>query len=476
MGVTNDLATFVTRTDYENLPENVVEHAKLCILDWLGAALAGSLEPPAKIIRSIINETGGRKESTVIGTRTKTSCMNAALANGIMGHTVELDDLHMDSIVHPAAPVLPASLATAESSGSSGQDLIAAVVLGYEVEIRIGLAMNPSHYEYWHNTGTCGTFGAAAAAGKILDLDEEKMNYAFGIAGTEASGLIDVFGTMSKPLNAGKAAQCGVTAAMLAKRGFTSSNHVLESNKGYCRAASSEPKLNSITEDLGRRFEILNDSFKRHASCGHTHPAIDASLDLAEKHGVKPDAIERIVVETYPIAVETVGRRYEPKTSSEGKFSLPYCVAVALACGKVGVTEFSSKRLKDPEVLKLSRKVSVETGGQFNASKLWWAKVRLRKVDGTELSCTVDVPKGHPGNPLSNAELEKKFRDLAALALPPRKVNRIITTVRNLESLKNVKSLTTLLKIGFGMVSRAHAAYKETRESTGLKVSTTTQH
>lgn len=446
MGVTNNLATFVARTDFRDLPDNVTEQAKLCILDWLGSALAGSLQPPAKIIRDLIKENGGRKECTVLGSRTKNSCVNAALANGVMGHTVELDDLHVDSIVHPAAPVIPASLAVAEKSGSSGQDLITSVVLGYEVEIRIGLAMNPSHYQYWHATGTCGTFGAAAATGKILKLDEEKMTHAFGIAGTEASGLIDVFGTMSKPLNAGKAAQNGVTAALLAKKGFTSTNQIFESHKGYCHAASLEPKVNTITEDLGKRFEILKDAFKRHASCGHTHAALDAVLELAREHNLKPDAIDRIVVQTYPIAVEITGGNHTPKTGSEGKFSLAYCVAVALIYGKVGLAEFSSERLRDPGIRELSRKVSVEVGKEFAGDQLWCARVRLRKLDGTELSRRVDVPKGHPANPLTKPELEDKFRDLASVALPTKQVKKIITTVNNLERLKKVQSLTALLQ------------------------------
>jgi 2-methylcitrate dehydratase PrpD len=417
-------------------------------LDWLGSALAGSLEPPAKIIKELTKETGGRKESTIIGTRTKSSCLNAALANGIMGHTIELDDLHVDSIIHPAAPVVPASLATAESNHGSGKELITSVILGYEVEIRLALALAHSHYDHWHPTGTCGTFGAAVAAGKILKLNEKKMTHAFGIAGTEASGLIDVFGTMSKPLNAGRAAQSGVIAALLAKKGFTSSIQIFESNTGYCYAASSEPKLNSITEELGKRYEILNDSFKCHASCGHTHPALDAALILSKGHRINPDNVERVVVETYPIAVELVGSNYEPKTSSEGKFSLPYCMAIAFIYGKVGLTEFSSGKLRNPKVLELAKKVKVDIGRGFTSTKLWWATVKLRKSDGTELSCTVDVPRGHPRNPLSKPELEDKFRDLASIALPSQNVSRIISAVNNLESLKRVESLTALLQTG----------------------------
>ena len=446
MGVTRDLANFVLDTNFDDLEEEVIEHAKVCILDWLGAALAGSLEPPAKIITSIIREMGERKESTIIGTRIGTSCTNAALANGIMGHTIELDDIHEESIIHPAAPVVPAALAVAEHNGASGKDLITSIVLGYEVEIRIGMAVMPSHYQYWHMTGTCGTFGAAVAAGKILGLNREEMVHALGIAGTQASGLIEVFGTMSKPLNAGRAALSGVMAALLAQRGFTSSSTILEAKKGYCQATSRKYDLSKISENLGARFEIMNNIFKRHASCGHTHGAIDALLDLARKYDTKPDDVEEILVGTYPIAVEIVGKNPEPKTGSEGKFSLLYCLAAALICGKLGLAEFSKERLMDPKILELSKKVRVEVDKEFVGAQLGCARVTLRTVDGRSLSCRVDVPKGYPKNPLTKAELEEKFRSLASIVLSSEQVEKIIITLKKLNELDNVRFLTALLQ------------------------------
>ena len=299
MGITKDLANFIVETSYNDLPKEVREHAKVCILDWLGAALAGSLEPPAKIITSIIREIGGKKESTVIGTNVKTSCVNAALTNGIFGHAVELDDIHEESIIHPAATVLPAALAAAEHTKASGQDFITSIILGYEVALRTGKAMNPSHYQFWHTTGTCGTFGAVAASGKILDLNSEEMVYGFGIAGTQAAGLIEVFGTMSKPLNAGKAASNGVLAALLAKEGFTSTKTIFEAEKGYCNATAREFNLNAITENLGKKFEIVNNIFKIHASCGHTHGAIDAVLLLRKQYDIKPELRARAQEKLY---------------------------------------------------------------------------------------------------------------------------------------------------------------------------------
>ena len=446
MSVTRALADFIANTSYDDLPKEVVEHAKASILDWLGAALAGSLEPPARIITSIIEEIGGREQSTVIGTRIKTSPVNAALANGIIGHTVELDDIHEDAIIHPATSVIPAALAVAEYNDASGKDFITSVVVGYDVAIRIGMAINPSHYQFWHTTGTAGTFGATAAASKILNLSSEEIVHALGIAGTQAAGLIEVFGTMSKPLNAGRAAANGVLAALLAQKGFTSSRAILESEKGFCRATAKECDLKKIIEDLGKRFEIVNNIFKIHASCGHTHGAIDAILLLIKKYNIKPEDVDRIVVGTYPIAVDVVGRNYEPKTAYEAKFSLPYCLAAAIIFGKVGLTEFSDEKLSNDMIKKLSKKVTVNVDPECINARLGCARVTVYTVDGRELSYRVDFPKGYPQNPLTKEELERKFVDLASLALPEENVKRLLEVVNNLESLEKITLLTDLLR------------------------------
>jgi 2-methylcitrate dehydratase PrpD len=444
MNVTSALADFVVETYFNDLSEEVIDHTKICILDWLGAALAGSLEPPAKIVTSIIKEMKGKRESTIIGVDFKTSCLNASLVNGVFGHAVELDDIHREAIIHPGASVIPAALAIAERANVSGRDFITSIVLGYEVEIRIGMAINPSHYQFWHTTGTCGTFGATVATGKILDLNSEEMVHALGIAGTQAAGLIEVFGTMSKTLNAGKAAFNGLLAALLAKKGFTSSRNILEAEKGYCKAVANKYDLNKITKNLGEKFEIMKNIFKIHASCGHTHGAIDAALLMRDKYNIKPDNIDRIVVETYPVAVEVVGNSYEPKTAFEAKFSLPYCLAAALVYGKVGLTEFSQEKLSDPRVRKLSKKVSVVVDPKYTNVPLGCAKVTLYTLN-EKFTCHVDVPRGYPENPVTREELERKFVNLALHVFPKDRVKKIVDVVNSLETLYGIKVLTELL-------------------------------
>ena len=445
MSVTKKLADFVVETTFDDLPDGVTEHVKVCILDWIGVALAGSIEPPSRIIASIIKEMAGRKEAAVIGMGFRTSCPNAALVNGVMGHSIELDDIHEEAIIHPAAPVMPAALAMAEREDVCGKKLITAVTLGYEVEIRIGRAVIPSHYEFWHPTGTCGSFGAAAAAGKLLGLDEKCMATAFGIAGTGAAGLVEVFGTMSKPFNAGRAAMSGVMAALLAQRGFTSSTRILEAERGYLQATAVTFDIESITKALGSDFEATKNIFKRHGSCGHTHGAIDAVLEIVERHEIKTDDISKILVGTYPIAVSTAGERYEPGTSDDAKFSLPYCVAAALIYGKVGLEEFSAEKLALPKILDLTERVEVFVDPEFADARLGPAKVRISTKRGGEYQSRVEKPKGYPENPLTKTELETKFKALSSRVFADERIKVLLKTVNNLERMDRVRDLAALV-------------------------------
>lgn len=445
MSVTKKLVDFVVETSFDDMPEEVAEHTKTCILDWIGVALAGSLEPPSKIMASIIKERAGREEAAVIGMGFRTSCLNAALVNGVIGHSVELDDIHEGAIIHPAVTVMPTALAMAESEDVCGKDLITAVTLGYEVGIRIGRAIIPSHYEFWHPTGTCGTFGATAAAGKILGLNKKEMANAFGIAGTGASGLVEVFGTMSKPFNAGKAAMGGVMAALLAQRGFTSSIRILEAEKGYLRATSKEFEIERIIQGLGSDFEATKNIFKRHASCGHTHGAIDAVLEIVERTGVKADEIDRIQVGTYPIAVSITGRRYKPGTADDARFNLSYCVATALIYGKVGLEEFSAEKLSLPKILDLSERVETFVDPEYKDASLGPANVRITTKRRSEYQSRVEKPKGYPENPLTKIELETKFKFLASRVFVDERIKVLLKTTNNLEHIDRVRKLATLV-------------------------------
>jgi 2-methylcitrate dehydratase PrpD len=445
MRATQRLARFIAETTYHDLPGAVPGHVKRCILDWLGAAIAGTTEPASQTIVQIVKNLGGSEESTVIGGFFKSSCVNAALANGVTGHAAELDDIHEASVIHPAASVIPAALAVAERTEASGEELIVAVAMGYETGIRIAKAVMPTHYEYWHPTGTCGTFGAVAAAGKLLGLDEDPMLHALGVAGTEASGLIESFGTMSKPFNAGRAARDGITASLLAEQGFTGPTSILEAAKGYTNATSAQPNLNEIVADLGQEYETTNTIFKRHACCGHTHGAIDAVIDLVNENNLDHQNIVEITVGTYPIAVEVVGRDYSPRTSAEAKFSLPYCVAAAAIHGFASLDAFTDEKIANPIQSALMERIKIQVSEEFAKARLGCAEVTIHTKIAGDLTKRVDVPKGYPGNPLTSAELKGKFRELSRAALPVERIKELEKTIEGLEKVGNVHELTALL-------------------------------
>lgn len=440
------LADFVVSLELSRIPVDVVEHAKLCILDWLGATVAGANEKEALELVKLFKEFKP-EEATIIGFGVKIPSHDAAYVNGAISHMIELDDIHREAIIHPGVPVVPAALALSEKLEVPGKVFVESVIAGYEVEIAIGKAVNPSHYKYWHTTGTCGTFGAAAAACKVLGLNFEKMVNAFGIAGTHVAGLIEVFGTSSKPLNAGRAARDGVIAALLADRGFTGPRTILEGDKGFFKATSTERDYDKGFRGLGIVYEITRNGFKRHSSCGHTHAAIDAILSLKKKLGLTPHDIVEVEVGTYSDAFEIVGKNYEPKTPAEAKFSLPYCIAVALLDGAVSLKQFTHERIMRSDVRNLARKVKVYVDDEVNAlyPRKLGAKVRVKIKNGDIHEELVEVAKGNPENPLSKDELIDKFIQLASIRLSLDKCKEIVEMVMELERLSNVRELLEVM-------------------------------
>ena len=447
VGETRALASFCAGLGFEELPSEVVDKVKYCLLDWLGSALAGSRLEPAAIVVGLVDALGGAPESTIVNHAGRTNCVNAALANGVMSHILELDDVHKASILHPAAPIIPAALALAEREKADGRALITAIVAGYEAGIRLGEAVGPSHYRFWHSTGTCGTFGAAAASGVVLGLDGEEMANALGNAGTQASGLWQFLaeGAMSKHLHPGRAASTGVLSALLAEGGFTGSTTILEGERGFCNATSSDHRLDGITEGLGQGFKILETSFKVHASCGHTHSAVDAAIQI-RGGGLETEEIATVRIETYPDALEIAGLE-EPRSPYEAKFSLKYCVSTALLRGRLGVEEFTASSLADAEVRGLMERCEITVdpglGGEYPAK--WPSRVEVATKEGEIYEASVDYPMGDPENPLPAEGLTGKFRMLASRALPEDEAEAVIEAVFKLEDVPDVRQLTELL-------------------------------
>lgn len=443
--IEQDLARFVKETNYDNLPEEVIRQAKVCLLDLVGAACAGAVALPGHVITEIIEEAGGSSQAVLIGRKEKVPALNAALGNGLYAHGLEFDDLHRQSILRPGSPIIPAALAAAEKVGASGKDLITAIVIGYEVGIRVAEAMTPTHYQYWHTTGTCGTFAAAVAAGKILNLNENQLIDALGHAGTQAAGLMELHyspeGMMSKPLHASKAAQNGLFSAMLAAGGYTSTKTILSGEKGFLRVFAPEAKLGKITEGIGTDFKIMQISFRLYASTRHTHAGIDLALRLREK-GIKPEDIELLRIQTYGVARDLVGEPF-PETIYEAKFSLPFCVSTALVYGHVGIEDFTEERLQDHTLEELMSHCTVEIDPLLDAHypDKWAAKLNVILRNGTVDHEQTDFPRGDPENKVSLEELHTKFRRLSSMLLPPSKIEAWLEQISKVEIFDDIADM-----------------------------------
>jgi 2-methylcitrate dehydratase PrpD len=411
------------------LPAEVLHHARRCVLDWFAAAIPGGVEPPATLLAQAFAEELDHGGAALVPSGRRATARAAALINGAASHTIEFDDIFRDAIYHPGVVTVPAALALAQSRGASGAVLLRAVIAGYEVGTRIGAAVVPAHYEFWHTTGTVGCFGAAAAASAVLRLDAKRTAHALANAGTLAAGLQQAFRVdcMSKPMHAGHAAEIGVTTALAAEQGLTGALDLLEGERGFGVAMSRGVDWEAALATLGTRFNIVSTSQKNHAACGHAHAAIDAVLALREKHGLTPERVARITAKTYRAALEVAGNR-DPRTVFESKFSLPYCLAAALAVGSVRVDAFAEARLRDPAIRRLVTRVSLEVEPKLDAAfpKRRAAIVEIETVDGERLLHYAPTRKGDPDSPLSDAELRAKASELIAPVLGPNATTALI--------------------------------------------------
>ena len=438
MNVTEVLSGFVKNTDFKDLPEEVVEQSKNCLLDWLGVALGGSTQSLSSILYEFIDEVGGKEQATILGKGNKTSLLNAALINGAMSHVLDFDDTHADTLIHPSAPLIPAILAIAEYKHLSGKDVISAYVLGYEVETRIGMAMGPSHYvSGWHATSTFGRFGAAAGAGKLLGLTTEEMAHAFGLAATQAGGLRQVFGTMGKPFHPGKAAMDGIMSVLLARKGFTCSPNILEGASGFSELFSTDYDLDIITTGLGETFQVMKNTFKPHASCLLTHPVIDALIGLKKEFNLKAEDIAEIDCKVSRLCLDAAGKP-DPQTPLDAKFSIYFCAALALQDGKAGEDSFTDDKVLAPEITKLRKKVRATVSPNIKETE---AGVFVKTRDNRKYEKHITTPKGDPRNPLKREELEEKFKGLASWVISENKVGMIIEKIRGLDRIEDINEL-----------------------------------
>ncbi len=426
--------------------------AARAVLDTVGVMLAGASEPAARIVQRVIaNEGNGA--CRILGTGFIASATNAALANGTAAHALDFDDMCFVSLAHPSAPLVAAVLAAGELVHASGRALLDAYIVGFELEGRLGRAMNPRHYQRgWHCTSTLGTIGTAAAAARLLGLDATAAGHAVCIAASEASGLKENFGTMVKPLHAGLAARNGVLAARLAQAGMTAGVDALQGAQGFLVAMDGErdPKaFGDFTADLGSRWEILETGItvKLYPSCAATHPMLDALLDLKRRERFSADEVSEIQIGVDAIT-PTVLIHDRPATGLQAKFSMPFCAAAAIVYGRVGIDTFDERQLQDPSMTAVRDRVAMQVDPTLDASAppLTQARVAVRLRDGRVLSASANGARGYPERPASDDELGTKFLSCAARVMPEARAMESLAIMRDIENVSDVGAVTALLQ------------------------------
>lgn len=441
--ITATLAANASKLDLGDVPREAITVAKQCCLDWLGVTLAARAEPLADMLAATAAENGGHPDCTLIGRGTKASLAQAALINGSMGHALDYDDVIVP-MGHPTVSVAPVAFALGERGDMSGQSVLTAFIAGVETECRIARLLGRSHYERgWHSTATFGTFGAAAAAGRLLALNGNRMAHAFGIAGTQAAGLKSVFGTMCKPLHAGKAAANGLLAARLAVQGFTSNPAILEVEQGFGVTQSDGIDVQAALDTPPGEFYVRQALFKYHAACYLTHSAINAALQLRHEHDIDPAAIESVAVGVDPGHLKVCAIP-EPQTGLECKFSLTMTVAMALA-GKNTADDglYSDATAKRQDLVSLRRRVAVipRTAGTATLSD-----VSIRLKDGREISAAADVAVCATDLTAQWDLLQAKFDALAQPIIGQTRVREVVARCRDLDNEPSVRPLMKLVE------------------------------
>ncbi len=448
MGETSDISGYVASIGYEEVPEETKVHAKTAIRDYIGVALYGSRHEVGTSIYDYLDAHGGDGGATVIH-RGKKSAPAAALANGAFGHAIDYDDTFESIVIHPTSPVFAAALAAVEEADATTKELLTAYVVGCEVAFRVGHSTYPEHYQKgWHSTGTAGSFGAAAASASALGLSEDEIAHAFGIVASSSSSLKKNFGTMTKPLHAGHAAQMGVRAALLAQSGFTADPDIFEDDIGYSQVMTIDGAYNPkhLTEDLYEEWNVLDIGFKPYPSGVITHAAMDAMRALVRDNDLDPSEVESVVV-TLDEAASEMLHHEQPQNALQAKFSIEFCLAAILREKRAGIHEFSDKYILEPEtqdaIGKVSRSFEPNLFGDEFAG--YGAIVRLMTTDGEELREAVRYAPGSPNNPLDKDRLRQKFFECAEAQIPQKEAEELEHLIMNLEE-RDLKTFTMYLQ------------------------------
>ncbi|WP_114965052.1 MmgE/PrpD family protein [Alkalilacustris brevis] len=430
--VTEILADWVVGLKDSDIPDPVRREGLRTFVNWVGCAVGGADHETTEAALRAFTPFSGPKTSSVLGRKDKLDPAHAALVNGITSHVLDYDDTHLKTILHPAGPVVSAILALAEMRPISGRDFLTALIAGVEAESRIANCVYPHHYDRgWHITGTAGVFGGAAAVGKMIGLNAQQMRWAFGIAASQASGLREQFGTMTKSFHPGIAARNGMMSALLAESGYDSSERAIEAPRGFAQVMSDKQDWDEIIEGLGTRWESATNSYKPFA-CGIViHPTIDGCIQLREQLGDKVGQIAAVKLRTHPLVLELTGRK-SPRTELEGKFSVYHCASVALLHGDGAPTAFTDEIVNDAQVVALRSKIEAESNPNCHEAEV---EIEVTLTDGSTSRLHVERAIGSAEVPLTDEQINTKFTKQSELVVGAAITGQLLEKSWALESL-----------------------------------------
>jgi 2-methylcitrate dehydratase PrpD len=439
--LTKTLCTHLANARFDDLSPTAKNEARRGVLDWIGCALAGSGHPTVSKLIAVLEEAGGRPQARVLGRKERLGFLDAPLANGQMGHILDFDDTHMGGVVlHASSPILAALLALAERKPVSGADLMLAYAVGFEAGVRTGRAAPGHHKGGWHLTGTLGSIAAGVAAGKLIGLDGQRLTYAMGIAATQAGGMQQNRGTSCKSFHAGKAAANGVLAALLAERGFDSTQEIVEGRKGFSRIYSDVAKTDEVTADLGGAWVIETNGHKPYACGVVLHPLIDAMIALRNRDRIAPEAVQEIKLRVHPFVL-SITDVVEPSSGLQSKFSTVHSAAIALVDGAAGIAQYSDTKARDPVVAALRRKVKAVADESLGKDEAYATVVTAAGAHDMHIAHA----SGTAANRMSNSAIEAKFLANAAPVITTDHAARAAAYVWSLEKQTNVRELLDLI-------------------------------